>query len=206
MNELFLEIEEDIRREKYEKFWRSFGRVMVLASLALLLVTAAFVMWQSHRQSDAAEKTAQLLKGIDRLNIEDYKGAVPLFSALTDDDGSRYYGVAMLRKAQAQALSGDKEGAQKTYGALAGKNSEFADMAKLKTIGGNEVAEVGAASPFYYTLTETRAWALLDQGKKAEAAELFYTLASDEKTPRSLVGRARDVLQHIAPEKVKKDE
>ncbi len=200
MSELFREIEEDIKRERFEKLWKSFGFAMVWASIALVAATVIFVLWQNHVQSAAEGKTSQLLRGIDRLQLEDYSGAVPIFSALTDDDSSPYYGIAMLRKAQAQELSGDKEGAQKTYSALSTKTSEFAGLAALKLDGSMSVAK---DSPFYYTSAEYKAWGLLSSGKKAEAAAAFSELASDKNSPQTLADRAKEVLRTIAPEKPK---
>jgi len=197
MSELFKEIEDDIKQEKFEKLWRSFGRVMVWASIGLVVVTVGFVLWQNNSQNAAEAKTAQLLRGIDRLQIEDYKGAAPIFSALTDEDNSPYYAIAMLRKAQAQELSGDKEGAEKTYAVLAKHDGDLAEIAKLK----GKIDNVAPNSPFYYSLLEYKAWQLLGEGKKADAAENFKNLANDEKTPKTIAERAGEVLRTIAPEK-----
>jgi len=197
MSELFKEIEDEIKQEKFEKLWRSFGRVMVWASVGLVAATVVFVLWQNNAQSTAEAKTAQLLHGVDRLQIEDYKGAVPIFSALTDEDSSPYYAIAMLRKAGAQGLSGDKEGAEKTYAALAKHDDILADIAKLK----GKIGDIAPNSPFYHTLLEYKAWQLLADGKKADAAEIFKNLANDEKTPKTIADRAGEVLRTIAPEK-----
>lgn len=202
MNELFLEIEEDLRRERYEKLWSSFGRTMVWVSIAVVLATVIFVVWQDHKRDVAAEKTALLLQGIDRLNIEDYKGAVPIFSSLAEDDSSPYYGIAMLRKAHAQTLSGDKEGAAKTYKELAGHNNVFGNLAGLAAEGDASTSE----SVFHYSYAEKQAWDALARGDKDEAAKLFLGLVTDETTPRTLAARAQEVLQHITPEKFKKGE
>lgn len=200
MNELFLEIQEDVRRERAEKLWRSFGRFAVWASVVVVFLTILFVVWQDHTRSVGAEKTALLLKGNDRMALEDYKGAVPIFDSLASDKDSPHYGIAMLRKAQAQTLGGDAEGAKQTYAELSKTNSEFAELAKIKTPAGDE-APADISSPFYFSFTEYRAWDLLAQGKKSEAAELFAAIASNDLAPPSQGARAQEVLQHIAPEK-----
>jgi hypothetical protein len=200
MSELFIEIQEDIRRERFEKLWRSFGRVMVGVSVGIVLMTIVLVVVQDKRHEDAMQKTGQLLKGIDRINLEDYKGAVPIFSALTDDPSSRYYGIAMLHKAGVQSLSGDAEGAAKTYAALAEKDSDFAGLSQLHMPSTDDGKALDITAPFYHSLTEAKAWRLLEEGKKKEAVQQFLALAQDVQTPSSLKLRAQTVLQHIAPE------
>jgi|CXWL01.1.fsa_nt_gi hypothetical protein len=202
MSELFREIEEDIRRERFEKLWRSVGRFAVWGSVAIVVATAVFVAWDNHAQNQAEEKTSQLLKAGERMNASDYKGAISIFSALTDDNTSTYYTIAMLQKAEAQESSGDAEGAKKTYAALAKSNSEFSALAKLKSDEKNDVIEISVDSAFYHTASEQNAWRLLHAGKKAEAANIFVSLLNDENSPRSLVSRAREVLRVIAPEKL----
>lgn len=214
MSELFREIEEDIKRERIEKLWSSFGRAMVLVSIGLVAATAVFVAWQNYTQSKAEAKTSQFMRGIDRFEVEDYKGAVPIFSELSSDDSSAYYPLAMLRKAQAQELGGDIEGAKKTYGILSKKNTDFSAIAKLKMAENGEkidthngfLQESPQESPFYYTLAEYKAWQLLADGKKAEAIDGFVMIMNDKNTPLSLAARTREILRTIAPEKLGKSE
>lgn len=206
MSELFREIEEDIKRERFEKLWRSVGRFAVLGSIAVVAATTVFVVWDNYTQRQAEAKTAQLLQGLEHLNSSNYKGAIPIFSAMTDDDTSSYYPLAMLQKATAQELSGDIEGAKKTYATLvkndAKDKSEFSELTKLKTVEKDGIIDVSKDSPFYHTLAEQNAWQLLYAGKKSEAADVFAVLVNDEQTPRSLALRASEALRIIAPEKL----
>lgn len=207
MSELFREIEEDIRRERFEKLWRSIGRFAVWGSIAVIAATTVFVMWDNHAQRQSEAKTAQLLQGLEHLKSSDYKGAILTFSAMSDDDTSSYYPLAMLQKAAAQELSGDIEGAKKTYTTLVKNDvvkgkSEFSELAKLKTLEKDGIIDVSKDSPFYHTLAEQNAWQLLHVGKKSEAADVFAMLMSDEQTPRSLALRAGEALRIIAPEKL----
>jgi hypothetical protein len=110
----------------------------------------------------------------------------------------------MLKKAEAQYQAGDDEGAKKTYEALAKNDngSGFGPLVKLKVIGANEAIDAPQLSPFYHTLAEQKAWQLLGSGKKAEAADIFASLASDNNTPASLANRVKEVLRMVAPEKL----
>ena len=206
MSELFREIEEDIKRERMEKLWRSFGKTMVLASVGLVVATAVFVAWQNYTQSKAEAKTSQFMRGIDRFEVEDYKGAVPIFSELAIDDSSSYYPLAMLKKAQAQELSGDIEGAKKTYEALSKKNTNFSAIATLKLYNSGKKIDATKDSPFYYTLAEYNAWQLLADDKKNEAIDSFVMIMNDKNTPPSLSARTKEILRTLAPDKLGKDD
>jgi hypothetical protein len=157
----------------------------------------SFCAMANNSQNAAEAKTSQLLRGMDRLEIEDYSGAIPIFSELTADISSSYYGLAMLLTAQSQDLSGDKVAAKATYATLAKRDSTFAGVAQLN----GQVSDVPTTSPFYHTLSEYKAWQLLGEGKKAEAAEIFSRLANDENSPKTLAERAVEVLRNISPEK-----
>jgi hypothetical protein len=209
MNELLRELEADIRNEKLQRLWHSFGKMMIAASIVIIVVTIGVVIWQEHEQSVAAEQTSQFIKGLDRLNVEDYRGAIAVFGAMTKDDDSPYYGMAMLRKAQAEALSGDKDAALATYQALArhdgsGHNAAFVDLGKMLAADNKTLVEPKKGSPLYYTQSEWKGWQLMQQGKKQDAAKIFLALRDDENTPATLRERMVQVLQYVAPEAAEK--
>lgn len=197
MSELFREIEEDIRRERLDKLWQKFGKLAVYASIGVVLATACFVAWENYSQGKAEKQTGKLRQAIELSGKKDYKEAIAIFSAIADDESSPYYGIAMLQKAQAQEASGDSEGAEKTYKELGGHEGVFAELASLRADGQKTENKVFAGS-----YAEKKAWDLLANGKKEEAAAGFASLLETGKFPRSLSTRASEVLRVIAPEKL----
>ena len=207
MNELIREIEEDIRRERFDHLWQSFGKVMVGVSLAIILATIVVEVVQHHKKSVAMESTTTFLKGIDRLGFEDYKSAISTFGALENDPSSPYYGLFMLRKAQAETATSDKDSAIKTYSALAANDPVFGKLAVLLVpASANEkndaLPELSKKSAFYYTNAEWRAWDLWSHDKKDEAITQFLSLYNDPATPASMHGRISEVLHYVAPDKL----
>ena len=204
MSELFREIEEDIKRERFEKIWRNVIYWVIWGSVAVVALTAILVALDNYERSQAEAKTSILLRGTERLTLKDYKEAIPLFSELTDDEASSYYPVAMLLKAEAKQLSGDAEGAGKIYKQLSKLQDVFGDLSRLKTE--DATSESGPADNkiFHYSYLEKRAWNALADNHKEEAAKLFSELVNDKQTPRSLAFRAGEVLRVIAPEKLRK--
>ena len=195
MSELFNEIDRELRQERLDKLWAKFGRFMVLISVVVVVATIVVVLWQNSSKKHAEEKTAELLSGLDRMQIEDFKGAIPIFEGLSQDTKSPYYGIAMLRKAESQLRLGENKEAEKTYSQLAASDSEFSGIAKLH----GKVENVSPNSTFRYTLLEYKAWQKLEEGKKEEAVAVFSDLVADENTPKSIAERAREVLRSLSP-------
>ncbi|NBO19192.1 MAG: hypothetical protein EBV03_08230 [Proteobacteria bacterium] len=203
MNELLRELEDDIRRERFDKLWHSFGKMMVWVSLGVIIVTIAVVIIQNHRQNAAMEKTTDFIRGIDRLQIEDFKGAIPVFEGLAQDESSPYYGLAMLRIAQAKQGLSDQAGAQKAYETLAEKDPVFGALASLMLPPqGGDVVKPDRKSPFYFTLAEMRGWQLLKIGKRDNAIAQFLALYQDKECPFSMRLRITEALQHLAPQRL----
>ncbi|MEZ5690170.1 MAG: tetratricopeptide repeat protein [Rickettsiales bacterium] len=201
MSELFREIEEDLKKEKFDKIWRIIWRIAIFGSIIVVLVTGAYVGWDNYRQSKEEANTMKLLQGAERLEIKDYKGASLIFSSLTDDKNSSYYPLAMLQKAWAQEQGDDLSGALKTYQHLANSNSELADFARLKLLKDHEI-KIDKNSPFYYTMLENEAWKLLANGKKSEAIDIFVELTKADNVPNSMAARARGVVRLLSPKKL----
>lgn len=208
MNELLTEIQEDIRNERIQRLWSEGGKLLVGVSVAVVLATAASVVWKNHREKVAMEQTTIFIKGTDRLAVEDYKGALEAFSELTGDANSPYYGMAMLRKAQLQNLEGEHDKAVATYEELAkngtGPNNEaFATLARLLVASeSKDVIETSPTAPLYYLASERKAWQLVEQGKKDEAGQIFLSLLKDNDAPLTLRRRSAEALQYLAPEKL----
>lgn len=207
MSELLRDIEDDIRRERYDRLWHSFGKVMVGVSLLVILVTIAVVIWQNHTRTHAMEKTSQFIKGIDRLNIEDYKGAIAVFDALSEDSSSRYYPLAQLRRAQAQFALSDHDGAYATYRSLSERDPVFGALAGLMLpVTAQDLASPRPGSAFFYTQSEARAWQLLKLDRKEEAVVQFLALYHDSDTPYSMRSRVGEALQYLAPERLRMED
>jgi hypothetical protein len=199
MNELLHEIEDDIRQEKFDRLWQGLGKIMVGISVAVVLATIVVVVMQNHKQSVAMEQTDQFIRGMSDFTAQDYKGAVAEFASLSASAGSAYYGMAMLRTAQAQEKSNDNKTAAETYQALAAHGGIFGDLAAMRIDG---AIQPDRHSPFYFTQSEWAGWQLLKAGKKTEAVAQFSALRDDADAPYSLRQRMRDVVGAMSDEQM----
>lgn len=203
MSDLLKEIQDDMRRERAENMWRNFGRQAVGISIAVVLGTIGAVGWKSYQSSENTAMTSLLVTGLNRMEVEDYKGALAAFEEASRETSDPKYGIAMLRKAELQRKTGDLAAAQETYRALAasgGKHEAFAALAAMLAAKEEVIAEPAKGAPYYHLQREWRAWQLVDQDKKDEAVAIFTALNDDAETPVPVRGRAAEALQLLAPD------
>ncbi|MFO0388153.1 MAG: tetratricopeptide repeat protein [Alphaproteobacteria bacterium] len=207
MSDLLKEFQDDMRREKSEQFWKNVGKNMVGVSVAIVIGTIGGVVWKEYKASNSAAQTDALMNAFERMEAQDYKGAVNAFADAANQSSGAVYGIATLSKAYALQKNGDVEGAQDAYKALANdSNSDGAAFASIARILASrdtkEVIEPVKGSPFYHAQMEWKAWQLLDADKKDEAVNIFAALNDDKDTPKGVLGRAAEALQLLAPEKL----
>lgn len=211
MSEILRELEEDLRNERLQKLWHSFGKLIIGFSIAIVLITATVVIWDNVQRSKATEMTSQLIRGADRIRVEDYQGAIQVFDALAGSGDNAYALLAMLRKASAQMALGDAAGAEAAYAqaggmAPSGAAGAFSGLAALFAAGtAQEMTLPPEASPFIHSHTEQNAWRLLKEGEKSEAVQRFLALRDDKEAPRSLRQRAAMIVDYLAPESGRAD-
>jgi len=205
MNELLREIEDDIRAEKIQNFWSKFGRQAVWVSVAIVAGTAAGILWREWQQSKAATETSYLIVGNQKLEAGDYQAAMEELSKIPASETSARYAMSLLKIAEAQRASGDTQAAEQTLATLAAmkRNDDIALFVDLARVSAADTSKpVDQDSPLALTLTEKKAWALVAEDKKDEAASYFAKLYHDTKTPPSMRTRARLALQTMAPDKL----
>lgn len=202
MSDLWNEIEDDIRQERYDRLWKRYGKIAVGISMLVVLATTGAVLEQHHRQAAAMAETTKFMAGVDDMNAGNYKAAIAVFSDLAKNPSSNYYGPAMLRKAETEAASGDKTAAAKTYAQLSGHDAEFGALAALLAPESADNMPVpDRNSAFYFTQSEQKGWRLLKLGKKPEAVAIFLSLRDDTQAPFTQRSRMQEVLEYLAPEK-----
>src|SRR5262245_6003099 len=74
MSDIFQEVEEDVRRERYEQLWKKYGNYIVAAAAALVLAVGGYQAWSAYDSNqrqlvsdnyEAAQKVASSGKAAD---------------------------------------------------------------------------------------------------------------------------------------------
>ncbi len=209
MSEIFREIDEEVRREQMLKLWRTYGRYLVAAAVAVALGVAGGIGVKKYLLSQRMAEGAQFAAAVELLDIGQPALAAQRFALLADDAGAGYAALARLREAEALAASGDADGALAALDRLAadegaepairGLASLLAVLRMVDTAPPNELeARLGPlleeGSPWRASARELDGLIALRRGETGRAREIFGALAGDASTPPAARSRAAELL------------
>ena len=208
MVDFISEVEEELRKDDYNKFLRKFGPVI----LGLLIAVVAFVgylEWRDYAQDRTARAAAaSYLAADDLLNDGRPDAAAAEWLKLADVAPDGYAGLSLMRAAVIAAEQGNAAEAVRLYDAAADRFElrRHTDLAKLKaayvlanqgqwgdvSLRVDELLAEGA--PYEYLARELAASAALAQGQDGEARDQFTYLNTIPGVPPTIARRAEQAL------------
>jgi hypothetical protein len=207
--QLFREIDEDLRRERYMKLWKAYGRYITGAALTIILATAGWVWWQNNQTSMRGEEGERYAAAAALVGKGDPTAAIEAFSQVAAKSGAGYAALAKLREAALRASKGDLKGATALYDAVAGDsdaNPNLRDLARLlgtlsQLDTGNPAALTAKLAPlangdgpWRYAALELTGLLAERAGDIKRAREIYTKLVDDAAAPSSLRVRVRVYL------------
>lgn len=207
MSDIFREIDEELRRDNLLKLWARYGRYVIIAAAAILLVIAGIVGWLDHLRSLRQQQSARYAAALTLARDGKEGEAAKLFATIAGEDGG-YAVLSSFEEAQALEKSGDKKGAAAVYRRIAQSDSAgpmFRDLAILlaamdefptadpKSIVDRVAPLTRSGDPWRPTALELTAIASLKAGDKAAALAIYKQLADDPATPQGLRARAAEM-------------
>lgn len=216
MGDIFREIDEELRHERFEKLWRKFGRYVIAAGVALIVAVAGVSGWNQYQTSQRHEEGARFAAAKDLLRTGKTDDAAALFAALSGDSTTTYGSLAKFHQAALRAKSGDIAGAVALYDALAadsGLDRPLRDLAvilsALHSVNGRspDVAALtqrleplsAANQPWRHSALEILALLSHRKGDTRKAKEYYQRIADDVDAPQNLRARATQMLAIFGP-------
>jgi hypothetical protein len=168
VSDIFREVEEDVRRERFEKLWKAYGSYAVAG---LMLLFAAIGGWQYWQRRDLQEREKFSDSFIAAQRISNPQTAASAFADLARTAPGGYGALTRLSQAGAMFASGQRDGAVDLYKQIAkDDNGPIGSVARLRA-----------------------AWALAESASRAQLAELLKPLDQPGNAWRS---NAREVLAY----------
>ena len=208
MVDFISEVEEELRKDDYNKFLRKFGPFIIGLLIALVLVVA-YLEWRDYSTERTARAASlSYLEADQLLQEERYDEARVAFLALADVAPDGYAGLSLMRAAIIAGDQGNEAEAIRLYDAASSRFAldRHAQLAQLKAayIVANQgnwsdveqrvSALTSQDAPYEYLAKELLATALLNQGDiEAARAELAY-LDSVPGVPETISRRAQQAL------------
>jgi hypothetical protein len=198
MDQLIQEVDDALRADRMQNFWRKSGRYVIIASVMIVGLTAGYVAWRSHHEQQQEKWTDILIKAQENIDSEDPESAVELLARTSPAMEGTLQTMASLWLSQLYLQQGELEKAA----------SVSQDIAKLETNGAysdyNSIlatpdthGTIQATSPFYGLLQEKNALALLQSGNTGEAITALKTLEKDATTSATVHARINLILLQL---------
>jgi hypothetical protein len=200
VSDIFREVEEDVRKERLQKWWKAWGDYVIALMALIVLSVAGYEVWLRYEAGQRAKAAADFVAA---QHVTDPAKAVAAFDALKNAPGG--YGL-LARMAEADALpaAGKPNDAIALYKDIAASDSgpvgaaarlraawlmaDSASHADLVTLL-NPINN--ATSPWRQLAREVLAYSDYKAGKTKEATFTFEALARDPDSPDALKSRAK---------------
>ena len=209
MADIFREVDEDLRHERYLKLWRRWRYWLLGVGVAALGGAVAYVMLADAQESARQAEGRQFAAAMVEIEAGRGSEAASRLAMLADEAETGYAALARLGEADARARRGDITGAVQTYDLLAGDSridplyrdlgallaaQRLVDRAPAEELNQRLAPLIAGQSPWRPLAVELSAIAEMRAGNEEAARTLFAGLVSDPAAPLGLRQRAVELL------------
>jgi hypothetical protein len=211
---LIREIDEDLRKERYAKLWKSYGGFVIAAAVLLVVGVAGHQGWTSYDLGRREAAGEQMVKAMT-LSTDDPSAALAEFRSLAESAGGGYALLARFQEAALMARDGDQQAAIAIYRRLETEAGDPVHRDLAVVLGAqHQLASAGSSvdrvelertlqpitaedNPWRYSARQLLGVLALQAGDNAKAGEIFSALATDLRAPQGMRSRAAE-LQSVA--------
>lgn len=210
MSDIFREIEEDVRRERYEQLWKKYRDHITAAGALIIIGVAGYQLYRVYEQREENKASIAYLAATEMLDRGQSAGAAPQLAALAKSAPGGYAAVAKLAEADALFSAGQKEDAIRIYQQIANGNDPYlgaaarlhaawaiADSSPRSDVEALLAPLLDNSSAWHQLAREIVAYEDLRSGNKAAALHAYRNIAADPNTPAGLKSRADAMAQFI---------
>jgi len=199
------EVDENLRRDQFRDFFKDYGSWLIAGLILFLAACGGFIWWQEHRQQRAEAQVEQLAAIYRDIGVGNTAKVPQQLDELATSGSTAVRASALFTRAalaieqndlklavtKYQAIEND-EALPKPYrdaAVIRGTALQFDDLDPKQIIARlAPLAKPG--EPWFGSAGEMTALALVKQGKKQQAGQLFASLAKDNAVPESIRNRS----------------
>ena len=208
-DELIREVDEDLRKERYQKLWNAYGKYAVGVVVVVVGITAGIVGWREYQINQQIEHGARFVAAQTLIADGNLQQGADAFAALAQSAGTGYRSLALLQEAAARGRDGDRIAAVVVYDRVAADGAfdpRLRDVARLlavlQLVNSAETADLAdrlsqltaADNPFRHSARELNALIQVKSGDTAAAKNSYTELADDATAPAGVRARAAEML------------
>jgi hypothetical protein len=210
--DIFHEVEEDLRRDRYAKLWKAYGRYVIVLAVLAVAGTGAFTGWREYRDRQREAQGQRYEAALKLVQANQPEAALTALADFSREAGPGYAALARLQQAGLLARQGRFADAISIYDQVAGNSDAIATLRQLAVFLAarytlemdnpveldSRLARASAAdNPWRHSAQELRAVAALRAGDRAKASEHYKALSDDTAAPASLRARAAEMIQAL---------
>ncbi len=211
MSDIFREVEEDVRRERYEKLWKEYGDYIIAAAAFLVIGAAGWQLWRYYEQRETLRASSEYTAAQQLLDSGQTAAAAQAYGKLADDAPGGYATVSRLQEAGALLAAGRTDDSLKLYNQIMqGNDPMLAAVARVRaawiiadTAPKSDVQSMLAPltdpnSAWNSMAREVLAYADYHAGNMKQALADYQSLAKDKNAPASLHQRSAAMAIYLS--------
>ena len=211
MTEIFQEIDEDIRRERYQKLWKKYGKYFIGSIITFIILAASYIAWQNYAENIKKNEVLFYESAVKLHQEESWNKSINKLEQFSSSS-SGYYSLSKFMLASTLINIGKTSEAIEVYEKMKDDNKidqVFRELAAFNIILNNfdnlsnlQLQErlspfLNEASPWFYSAQELEAFRLINIGKKSEAKAIILSLSNNSEAPSGIRSRAAELLMVI---------
>lgn len=216
MVDLFDEIKEDMRQERYSRLWQQYGKYIIATVILALVFSGIGIWYRAYQTSQNRMQGSQLYQAMQQAYSGQTEEAITTYDALLSEDHSSLAAIARYKKAMLLIESGKLAQGSKELAVVAEDDnapkeiqqlallmhgytelSYANDDAKAKAVKKLESLASEKNSVWQVSVQELLAFYYADQHDTTRAIALFDSIAANEQASSESRTRAAQMAGYI---------
>ena len=210
MSDVFQEVDEELREEKYKSIWRKFRYYVIGGLILFILGIAANAFWKDYNLKEINDRSEKFFTAIEMAQ-EDKVNAITLLEKFANqEERNSEYNALIARFTEAAIRRSEKDfnGALLIYQSLEDNNISnfYEDYAKLSSVemlialNNKQDAKlilddlISNTSDLKYIAMEYLGYLEIDEGNFSKARNIFTNIADEAASSVNMKNRSREVL------------
>jgi len=210
VSDIFQEVEEDVRRERYEQIWKKYGNYMIAAAAVLVAAVAGYQAWLRYDLTQRQQISDRFGQATQAAQTGNLPKAETDFAALTKEAPSGYATLAKFQLAGAYLAQGKRDqGIALLRELVASSDPIISSTARLRLAWALADASAkpeivtllepltAADNPWRFAAQEVLAYMDLKGGTRNAALAAYEKLSQDTGAPANLRQRAAGISEFL---------
>jgi hypothetical protein len=210
LSDIFQEVEEDVRRERYEKLWKQYGNYIIALAVLIVAGVAAFQAWQRYDLSKRQTVSDQFQQASQLVAAGNYVQAETEFDRIAKTAPTGYSNLAKLRLAGIYLAEGKRDQSVTLLRELTTLSDPLLSSAARVRLAwtladASPRAEIATLlqplmannNPWRFAASEVIAYVDLKDGARNQAISEYQQIAQDTAAPATLRQRAGGIAEFL---------